>query len=247
MSRRQALSMLSAVSRSTKFKLKIENSKLKIENRRSQPRSWTSLEFRVSSFELRVSNFEFRLSTSGFNLKYASRFQPRQKLPRPLAIEFRIARFDAEEEAVASGQRKARHVKDGMIRSRQSVERQHREDRRKSRAKNRHLKGNGDKRRPTVIGAAADVQRIPHHVGIILQQESSRAPDQAANERHDRDTRFVEADRVRQALNRERREGVEQGVSRLVRAARRRQQVLGIIKLGQKAVERVPSHKVSDK
>src|SRR5205823_7155660 len=104
------------------------------------------------------SNFEFRLSASGFNLKYPPRFQAREKLPRLLAIEFRIAHFDAEEEAVASGQRKARHVKDGMIRSRQSVERQHPEDRRQRRAKNRQLKGDRDKRRPTVVRPAADIQ-----------------------------------------------------------------------------------------
>ena len=85
----------------------------------------------------------------------------------------------------------------------------------------------------------------PETEPAALAKRPRGRPRKTADERNDGHARFVEADRVCQALNRERREGVERGVSHLVRAAGRHQHVLGIVEFGQQAVERVPSHKVS--
>ena len=60
------------------------------------------------------------LATTSARAACASR-----KPPRRLGVELRVGRLDAEEEAVAAGQREARHVENRMVRHRQPVQRQH--------------------------------------------------------------------------------------------------------------------------
>src|SRR5882724_9062703 len=49
------------------------------------------------------------------NFTHLARSQAAQKLSRVVAIEQRIARFDAQEKSVAGRQRKPRHVEHGVV------------------------------------------------------------------------------------------------------------------------------------
>src|SRR5262245_16433153 len=49
------------------------------------------------------------------HLRHLPRHQPLQEPPRVLAVEERVRRLDAEEEAVAAREGEARHVEDGMV------------------------------------------------------------------------------------------------------------------------------------
>src|SRR3954447_2958064 len=65
-----------------------------------------------------------------------------------LEIELAIARFDAEEEAVAARHREARVVEDRVIRLRQLVQHDHAEHAGQRRAQDRALEGDRDEHRP---------------------------------------------------------------------------------------------------
>src|SRR3954447_21211125 len=102
-----------------------------------------------------------------------------EKLARRVKVELRILRFDAEEEPVAAGERKPRHVEDRVVRLRQAVERQHAEHRRECRAEDRALEGDRDERRPAVKRLAADVDRIGEHRYPVLERIAAEAADDA--------------------------------------------------------------------
>src|SRR4051812_38190395 len=55
------------------------------------------------------------------------RVQGLEKVPRLVDVELHILRFDAQEEAIAAGEREARDVEHGVIRLRQTVQREHAE------------------------------------------------------------------------------------------------------------------------
>src|SRR5581483_10197054 len=60
-------------------------------------------------------------SPSVLHLRDLTRHEPLEESPGPLAIEERIGGLDAEEEAVAGGEREAGHVEDGMVGHREPV------------------------------------------------------------------------------------------------------------------------------
>src|SRR4249920_1883554 len=62
------------------------------------------------------------------NFGYLPGLQGLQELGRFIAIEQRIGGFDAQEETVAAGQRKSRHVEGGVIRHRQAAQAKQAED-----------------------------------------------------------------------------------------------------------------------
>src|ERR1044071_1578847 len=63
----------------------------------------------------------FLLIRNGRHLSRTERFQI---APRLLDVELRVARLDAQEEAVAAGEREPRHVEHRGIRLRQAVQRE---------------------------------------------------------------------------------------------------------------------------
>src|SRR5688500_14572383 len=52
---------------------------------------------------------------SGFNITHLGGVEPFEEFARLLAIEFRVRRFDEQEELVAAGPFEARHVEDRVI------------------------------------------------------------------------------------------------------------------------------------
>src|SRR5690349_5614186 len=98
--------------------------------------------------------------TSWLHLRDAEWLERFEELPGLCEIEFRIRRFDADEKAVAAGEREDGHVEQRVIRLRQPVQREHPEDRGEARAQHRRLKRDGDPRRPTVQGPTGDDERI---------------------------------------------------------------------------------------
>src|SRR5258708_24898854 len=76
------------------------------------------------------------------------------------AIELRILRLDAKEEAVIRGQRETRRVEHRMMRHGQFVERQHSENGGNCRAEDGQLRSHPNKHRPSIERASADVQGI---------------------------------------------------------------------------------------
>src|SRR5262249_55986695 len=93
------------------------------------------------------------------NGRHLSRLQRFQEPARLLEIELRIAGLDAEEEAVAAGEREPGHVEHRVIGHRQPVQREHAEDGRQGRGENRALECDRDEHRPAVVRLAADVDR----------------------------------------------------------------------------------------
>src|SRR5689334_177990 len=87
------------------------------------------------------------LVRNGRNLPWAERFE---EPARPFQIELRVARFDAQEEAVAARQREPRYVEHRVIGLREAVEREHSENRRQRGHEDRAFEGDGDERGPAV-------------------------------------------------------------------------------------------------
>src|SRR5205085_3907625 len=74
----------------------------------------------LSAFRLLPTAFCLLLF-SVFHICHLSRPQAAQELRRLCVIEFSVARFDQEKEAVARGERKVRRVEDRVIRFGQTV------------------------------------------------------------------------------------------------------------------------------
>src|ERR1700722_11253145 len=91
------------------------------------------------------------------NFEYSMRAEIFEKLACAGQIEFLVARFDAQEEAVARSHRETLHVERRVIGSRQAVHRQHSKNGGKRRAQNGQFEGDGNPLRPTVVRLAADV------------------------------------------------------------------------------------------
>ncbi len=83
---------------------------------------------------------------------------------------------------------------------------------------------------------AADVDRITHCRGVILQEKSRAAANDPGNEDHERQTRAVKPERMREPLDRERRKSIDAAISRLVRMAGRLEQLIGCGKLRHQSV-----------
>ena len=108
--------------------------------------------------------------------------------------------------SVAARQLKTLDVEYRMIRHRQSVERQHPEERRQSSDENRHFKSHRNERRPAVQRPAADVYRIIDDRYPILQKEPAEAADDPADQHDQRhpgsgETRSLRPSRQRETAN----------------------------------------------
>src|ERR1051325_11097641 len=106
------------------------------------------LEFRTSDFES---------LSSLLHLLDVIRLQSLQKTPRRFLIEFRIIRFNAEEEASTRCARELGHGGHRMIRARKSAPCERSEKAQQRTTQNRQLERDGNVHRPTVQGTAANV------------------------------------------------------------------------------------------
>src|SRR6266536_143654 len=86
-----------------------------------------------------------------------------EKSPRRFMVEFWIDRLDAQKEAISRRHLETLDVKNGMIRHRQTVEREQSEDGRQCGHEDRQLKSYRNEHRPAIQRPPADVQRIIDH------------------------------------------------------------------------------------
>src|SRR5262249_27360987 len=91
-----------------------------------------------------------RFTTLLLDVHHRVRLQPRQERPDLLAVELRVARLDAQEEAVSRGEGEALGIEDGVVRHRQAVQPQHSEHRRERGEEDRALEGRHDEGRRAV-------------------------------------------------------------------------------------------------
>src|SRR5690242_19584755 len=96
-----------------------------------------------------------RIAISPRHNAYAHRLELREEALRSVAIEQRIARLDAKEEAVARCEVEVRRVEHRMMKARQPVGDQHSAERGERGAEDRHLESRRNERRPAVQRPAA--------------------------------------------------------------------------------------------
>src|SRR6476620_7186928 len=101
--------------------------------------------------------------TSDIHVRNFIRLQLFKKRPGLHGVEFRIRRFDAQEEAILAGEGEPRHVENRMVWLRQAVEADHADDGGQRGEKHGQLKGDWNPRGPAVQRTAADVYRIRNY------------------------------------------------------------------------------------
>src|SRR5208283_3163548 len=82
-------------------------------------------------------------------------------------------------------------------------------------AENRQFKGHRNESGPTVQWAPSDIQRIGENVRPILKAKSCEPAAQSAEQREIRHPGTLKAQRFREALDRERRVGIDVAIARL--------------------------------
>src|ERR1700683_1228448 len=117
-----------------------------------------------------------------------------QKILGLSQIKFLVARLHAKEETVFRREREPCYVENWVIRRRQAVHRQHAKDSRESRAKNGQFECDRNKRRPTVVRFASDIQRITDYVRVVAHGEANQAAQQSTGKNYGRQGGVLEAD-----------------------------------------------------
>src|SRR5690242_8530532 len=113
------------------------------------------------------------------HLCQADGLQRCEDIPRSLRVVAAIVTLDEQEEPTPGGQLELGYVEQRMIKFRQTVERQHGEERSECRAEHGELERHGYEGRPAVIGTASLIDRIGDHGRIPLHEVSARATDNA--------------------------------------------------------------------
>src|SRR5215207_5134589 len=103
------------------------------------------------------------------NFGHSYRMQTLEKPTRPLQVEPRVGRFDAEEEAVRGRARELGYVEHRVIGLRQPVQRPHPDKGRQRGAQDGGLERYRNELRPAVPRPPADVKRIRHRLRPVLQ------------------------------------------------------------------------------
>src|SRR5207302_1061382 len=129
-------------------------------------------------------------------------------------MEFRILRLDANKKTVRGGMREAVHVENRMIRLGQFVQGEHTENRGERRPENGQLKGDGNKRRPAIQRAAADIHRISNGGCPVLKTKTAEAASEAAEQGNRRHQVALKAQGLRETLDREGSKSIEATVAR---------------------------------
>src|SRR5262249_818221 len=171
--------------------------------------------------------------------------QLRQKRPRLVVVELRVARLDAEEEAVLRREGEARGVEDRVVRHRQAVQAEHGEDRGEGGEEDRALEGRHDERGNAVVGLAADVQREVDDGAPVAEREAGEAAEDSAAEDEGRQLAVMDVERLGERLDRVRRIGVDPREALLAGLPRRLDEVLRALELGHQAVELRSGHSAS--
>src|SRR5439155_649648 len=185
-----------------------------------------------------------RRAASLFDFRDDPRSQTEQEAPRAIGVELRIARFDADEEAVLGGEGEGGHVEDRMVRLRQPVERERPQHGGEGREEDRGLEGGRNEGGPAVEGLAPDVHRVLDDRRPVLEAVPRHQPRDTAEEHQQRQARMVEAEGLGQRLERVGREGVDLAVARLVDLAGGGDDLCRVAEFGHEAVEAGLRHRL---
>src|SRR6188472_1312974 len=172
------------------------------------------------------------------NFGHSYGMQPFEKLPRRMTLESRIRRLDDEKEAIGRRAPEGVDVENRVIRLRQLVQRPHADKRRERRSENRRLKGHRDELRPAIERAIADVHRVGHHRGPVLEAETGKPAEDATEQHEQRQPRSLEIERLVELLNRDRRIGVHLAIAGEARLRSGVDECRRVFKFGHQAVER---------
>src|SRR5689334_14008174 len=123
-------------------------------------------------------------------------------------MEFRVTRLDAKIKAVGGGMDKALHIKNGMVRLRQAVQRKHSEDRTKGGAQDRQLESYGNERRPAIQRPATDILRVGNNICPPLETKTSKSAREAAEKGNERNHVALQAHGMGETFHRKRRKRV---------------------------------------
>ena len=88
-----------------------------------------------------------------------------------------------------------------VMRPRQAVQEQHAQKRRERRHQNQHLERDRNEHGPTVVRAAADIERIVDGHRPVLHEETDAAANQPADQHHERDAASALPQLAAQALD----------------------------------------------
>src|SRR4030095_15119425 len=108
----------------------------------------------------RADKEEGFLRRSPFNFIHSLGTDAFEKSPGRFSVELRIDRFNAKKEAISRRHLETLDVENGMIRHRQTVEREQSEDGRQCGHEDRQLKGYRNEHRPAIKMKPAVVPRI---------------------------------------------------------------------------------------
>src|SRR6266480_3419308 len=117
-----------------------------------------------------------------FHIANINRPQALHEVSRFLMLKIWIVCLDYQKKLIAGRQREVRSIKHRMIWLRQLVQRQHTQYSRKRSHQNRALKGNRNKRGPTVKRLAADIQGIIDNLHPILHEKSAQPAKYSAQQ-----------------------------------------------------------------
>src|SRR6187455_2563591 len=166
---------------------------------------FAALEPQTPTRELGVGSWQLSpVSRLRRNFGHSYRMQPLEKLPRAMPLEPRVGGLDQEEEAIGGRAPEGVDVENRVIRLRQLVQRPHADKRRERRSENRRLKGHRDELRPAIERAIADVHRVGHHRGPVLEAETGKPAEDATEQHEQRQPRSLEIERLVELLNRDR-------------------------------------------
>src|SRR5256885_2298025 len=98
-----------------------------------------------------------------------------EKLGSFREIEFCVRGLDADEKAVVRGALETRDGEQRAMRLWKFIQREHSEDGKSGRAKNRQFERNRNERGPAIKRTAGDVHRIRYDVDPVLEEKSGQA------------------------------------------------------------------------
>src|SRR5436190_5175237 len=158
------------------------------------------------------------------------RMEAFEELARRVETELGIRRLDRDEEAIVRGALEALGVEDGMMQARQLVEREHSEERRERRGDDAELERDRDECGPREERLARDDEAVGAARDPCLQEEAARGARHRACEHDQRERRRLQAHRLLEPVDRERRvrvplreARVANGLAGMVELARRRE------------------------
>src|ERR1700682_5357182 len=133
--------------------------------------------------------------------------------------------------------RKAMHVENRMVRLGQLVQGEHSENGGEGRAENGELKGDGNKGRPAIERAPANVHRIGDRRRPVLEEKTANTASQAAKETNHRDHVALQTERFRETFDGKGGTRIETAIARLADFFHGVNELLGRLKLTHRSAE----------